>query len=435
MHGQKGKGKRTGKGKIAETISSSRDGVVRRGNVRKRRSGGGRTLVGVSGGYGGGSLSGTSSQQRDNVVEDASPSFSSVSSDEEGNGKRARAWCFTINNPVGVDVLAYELEQPASEVVFAGSELTHLAAGSVFMVCQLERGQSGTPHFQGYVYLAGRGKTLSAIKKLSPRANFRIARGTAEQNVAYCSKGDGRIAGPWTMGTVPHQGARNDLEHVCELLSKGSRISTVASSAPVVFVKYHRGLGQYAALVASKAMRPKPRMYYIWGPTGTGKTTEVRDCFHDIFYKNIKTSKTSPDWWDGYDGHETIVWDEFYGNCSWSFLLKLDDDTPLCGEVKGGFIYLKPKDVIFISNVPPQECFPNLYREDPRKFSALVRRLLCFHKKGFNKIEFYDLRMIFGKSIVDGAGGLASPENDPCCLRGFNLWSEEEVCYLYANKR
>lgn len=426
------------KNKTKNGVRSSTNQRVGRGNVkptqRKKRG----AFVRSHGKNHQGSVSVETNGRNDNDDISDPGNAGALAISAKQRGVRARAWCFTINNPTDIDVQQYQLEQPPNDVVFGTKDLSGIAGSASFLVCQLEMGEHGTPHIQGYVYLKGRGKTFEALKSLSPRARFAQAKGTAEQNDTYCSKLDTRLAGPWRLGEIPRQGNRSDLAQAVALVTGAAGLRMVANETPLAYVRYGRGLRGLHELVMSNVPRPKPLMIYLWGPTGTGKTTEVGLSFPDVFYKPIKTSKTSQEWWDGYDNHTTIFWDEFYGSIPWSLMLKLGDDTPLATEVKGGFTYCHAKYVIFASNVPPEECFPNLFKEDPRKFSALVRRLICFRKPAFNKIEFYDLRMKFGKEIVKQflinhprqgvAKGIRHATLD---LFQYNIFNEAELLELY----
>lgn len=50
----------------------------------------------------------------------------------------------------------------------------------VYMVTQLERGESGTAHLQGYVILMNP-KGLSGVKRIHATAHWEVRRGTHEQ--------------------------------------------------------------------------------------------------------------------------------------------------------------------------------------------------------------------------------------------------------------
>ena len=83
--------------------------------------------------------------------------------------KGSRSWCFTLNN-------------------YTEDERDALRNGKyAYMVFGYERGVEGTPHLQGYVHLSTQ-KTLSAMKKMIPRAHLEIRQGTIDQAIKYCVK-------------------------------------------------------------------------------------------------------------------------------------------------------------------------------------------------------------------------------------------------------
>jgi len=337
---------------------------------------------------------------------------------------RARGWCFTINNPIGLDGYTGHLhgnlveQQITEDQVFSHVEIAPLQKASSYLITQLEIGDNGTLHFQGYVYLEGRGKTLSAIKSLSPRAHFEIAKGTPADNTKYCSKREGRIAGPFKSGKPPQQGKRSDLETVAQEVLDGACIRTVACSHPSTYIRYHKGIS--ALQFACDAGRPREdvMVVFIFGPTGVGKTTEIEASFPD-YYPKMKCKQGSEEWFDGYFGQEVIIWDEFYGQCPWSTMLKLADKTPLALPIKGNFVWCRAKFVIFISNSKPQDVYKWIWENEPNKMAAWVRRILCFEVYAFGKSRFYDFRQEFLDTVRKGAGGLAKSAPDPA--ESYNL--------------
>lgn len=102
----------------------------------------------------------------------------------------AKRWCFTLNNPT--DAESESLRASADQYAF--------------LIFGREIGAAGTPHLQGYFELRER-KRITGCKKLPglARAHFEVARGTAGESIAYCSKEDPapfRSGEPAVPGTV-----------------------------------------------------------------------------------------------------------------------------------------------------------------------------------------------------------------------------------------
>lgn len=56
-------------------------------------------------------------------------------------------------------------------------------------------------HYQGYIEFVGK-KTYTFIQKLSglKTAHLEIRRGSQQDAVAYCSKSESQVGGPWEFG-------------------------------------------------------------------------------------------------------------------------------------------------------------------------------------------------------------------------------------------
>ncbi len=96
--------------------------------------------------------------------------------------KPERAYCFTLNN-------WNEFERDTLKEV----DCKYLTYGE-------EVSPSGTPHLQGYIYMRTVKSFIWMKRNVFPRANFRVARGTAKENYIYCSKGG---VGVMEIGTRP----------------------------------------------------------------------------------------------------------------------------------------------------------------------------------------------------------------------------------------
>ena len=91
-------------------------------------------------------------------------------------GHSSAYWCFTINNPNETDY---------SQLDFGSWNCVKEA------VYNLEMGEEGTPHLQGYIGLT-RHKTLAWMKRKITRAHLEKRKGTREQAILYCLKDCGR---------------------------------------------------------------------------------------------------------------------------------------------------------------------------------------------------------------------------------------------------
>jgi len=153
-----------------------------------------------------------------------------------------RNFCFTINNPGPDDDI---VESPLIR----------------YCVYQMEQGEEGTPHIQGYVEFTKR-MTFAAVKLLFPRAHLEARRGTREQARDYCMKLEGQLSEPVEIGDfATDQGKRTDLADACALVKEHGP-KRVAQEMPEVFAKFHRGLHALAAAleepIADEGFVPRP---------------------------------------------------------------------------------------------------------------------------------------------------------------------------------
>lgn len=231
-------------------------------------------------------------------------------------------------------------------------------------------------HYQGYAEFA---QPMSHIALHQceglETAHFEARQGTAQQAKKYCTKDDSRVDGPWfwpSEGAMSSQGARNDLEAVRELVKQGASERQIAEEHFGTFIRYNRGIKLYKQLVATP--RSTMPIILLWiGPSGAGKTQEVlRRTGQEAYWK------APGKWWDGYDGQEAIVLDEFHGDWfPFRDLLRILDSTPLKVETKGGSAEFRGTTFYITSNQHPKDWYdPN--KVGPWAESPLNRRLQQF---------------------------------------------------------
>lgn len=209
-------------------------------------------------------------------------------------------------------------------------------------------------------------------------AHLEVAR-SPEAVKEYCSKDETKDSsveaiehGEFPPG--PTRGKRTDLSRTVDSLRNGLRISEIAQSFPETYVRNYRGLERLRGFYQA-TRGDKPTVEIHWGITGSGKTRQVYDRFDrdEIFAKD-------PDslWWDGYDGQECILIDDYYGpgphgaGLTYASLLRICDRYPFRGQYKGGFVDIAATTthIIFTSNQDP-----NLWFGQWHDNSAFFRRV------------------------------------------------------------
>lgn len=262
------------------------------------------------------------------------------------NGRRVRHWVFTLNNP----------SQP-----LAFPESVRYA------IYQLESGESGTRHYQGYVEF-NESQRLSACRALIAGAHWEPRRGTREQARDYCRKEEGRLDGPWEHGEFASggQGHRSDLAEIKEKLDEGATLLQLAEEHFNSFVRYHRSFALYSVLRGPKRNFQTVGIF-ILGPTGTGKSKWCQDFDADAYWK------PPGKWWDGYSGQSTVILDDFYGWLPYHDLLRLLDRYPLSVEVKGSTVPFVARTIVITSNKHYTKWYSN--ENITSDMSALERRI------------------------------------------------------------
>ncbi len=274
-----------------------------------------------------------------------------------------RHWCFTLNNPT---------EYYATSVIF--SEQVVAACGHRFryLVFQEETGESGTPHYQGYLELNGTTRLTWLKKNVSAEAHWEHRKGTREQARDYCMKDEGRTNGPWVEGDFNKggQGKRNDLTGVINLAKTGASAEDIAQSFPILWIKFNKGIRSYMDIIAPARTEP-PTIILCYGPTGTGKTKWAYDTHTKLFRKPCGNK-----WFDGYSGGNVILLDDFFGaasKMSLPYLLQLLDRYPIRVEVKGGSCMVLATTIVITSNYHPRKWYTWDDREE--SYRALARRI------------------------------------------------------------
>lgn len=266
---------------------------------------------------------------------------------------RSRNWCFTINNWSDADWDALQ------------------AVPSKYLIMGKELGANGTPHIQGFIVYEN-ARTLTAVKHDHATAHWEAAKGSVDQNVTYCSK-DGDFS---EFGTRPICSKRKG-EVEKERYAKAWEMAKIGDYDAIdadIRIKCYRTLQ-----AIQKDFMEKPvdltalDNHWIYGPPGVGKSLSARGEFAGAYFKPLNK------WWDGYQGEENIIIDDFELDTHLGHYLKIwGDYYSFIGEMKGSSKGIRPKRIIITSNYSIEDCFGN----DAQMCAAIKRRFKVRHMLG-----------------------------------------------------
>lgn len=221
--------------------------------------------------------------------------------------------------------------------------------------------ETGRKHLQGYVQWTS-GRTLTTLKKLNPKGvHWEPAKGTRAQNETYCTKEELAfvVGEPRPEG---RQGFRSDLQSVKDMIDEGATIEDVAETHFETWVRSHKAFDKYHYM-RQKARKDPPRVEWIWGAAGTGKT---RYAWEQPGSKYIKDGTS---WWDGYQNESCIIVDDFDGKWPYRDFLRFLDRYPYQGQVKGGYVKINSDYIIITCEHPPE------YFWSDNELAQVTRRL------------------------------------------------------------
>ncbi|AXQ65295.1 MAG: putative viral replication protein [Circular genetic element sp.] len=271
---------------------------------------------------------------------------------------RARGFVFTTNN--------YDDELYTKVTEFLAKDRV------AYAIVGKEVSDTGTPHLQGYIRLVN-ATTRSAVSKQIPKSFIEVAKCDDLPNRVYCSKG-GNYAEFGEIRKPTDQGKRNDLLDIKNRLEDGEDMKTIASDHFGSFLRYSRGMREYALLHMPEYNHDCVRGVWIHGPPGTGKSHCVRE-----FAKENEIglfNKPQNKWFDGYAGEEIILLDDLDTDMLGHHLKIWSDRYSCKGETKGGTVPLRHHYLVVTSNYPPSHFWPS----DPVMQAAVERRFIVQEK-------------------------------------------------------
>ncbi len=236
-------------------------------------------------------------------------------------------------------------------------------------------------YLQGYVECV-RDREVSWLRKHVSKCAYwrkKVERSTRFQAFIYTQKEDTRIQGPFCLGTPPtkHSGSgqRMDLEDFRDAIFRGTPARKLWLSHTMQMARYPRMYSSIAALA-----RPKRdvdlEVVLLYGSTGIGKTRLVYKQWEDDpeFWRWPVPNTAC--WFDGYDGHQLCLLDDFAGRASKMslvMLLQVLDRYPVLLPVKCAYVWWMPNAIVLTTNVHPRDWYDYTKREG--QYMAIKRRI------------------------------------------------------------
>lgn len=266
--------------------------------------------------------------------------------------QQIRAFCFTINN--------YSSDEWANlPKLYEEGYCKYLVAGK-------EIGEEcKTPHIQGYVYFNGRGYSMKSAHKLPglARAALLQAKGTPQQNQSYCTKQGDYIE----LGEKPAgQGKRTDIDQIKEIVKSGGNMRQIIDKS----VSYQcLKTGELLLKYQKAPERPHVKVYWYYGPSGTGKTTTARAEAGEDYWISSDDLK----YWDDYDGQRNVIIDDYRTDfCTFHKLLRILDKQPYKCNTKHGHRALYADNIWVTAPKHPEEMWAS---RTPEQLFQLTRRI------------------------------------------------------------
>lgn len=323
-----------------------------------------------------------------------------------GRGKR---WCFTINNPEDGDVFWKDLEAHGA----VKNQSVH------FLIVQEEKGKEGTTHYQGYIEFDDRVR-MSTLKTINKRAHWEQAKGTATQNIEYCSKEDTYTGGLRYRWGEPTK-AKAEVRKTSELRAEA------AEELEGVTVEYKRlkdmdkqtvlcpgFVTAYNALTQDilGPYRPSLQIITLVGPPGIGKSYAIQHFWPEhgrCIYGNCGCWFQNPT-------AKVMIFEEFCGQIPLQRMLQLLDPYPLSLEVKGRMAPAMYDTVVITSNSPPCDWYSTAttIRDDP---TIVAKRKDAIHalydRLGYSDGSYIPVRKCghyYQAPTLDQAFGMSAQE-------------------------
>ena len=286
-----------------------------------------------------------------------------------------RKYQLTINNP---------LEHGFSHEVIKRI-LGELKSFIYWCLCD-EIGEQGTPHTHVYVAFKNAVMFLTMQQRFYG-AHIEAAKGTHRENRDYIRK-----EGKWRdtdkaetnlpetfeeSGELPDEPDRRmkQSEAIYSMIVNGSSDVEIMNAYPSAYNHLPNIQRARQAVLFEKYRRIRRiglKVYYIWGKSGTGKTSGILDAHGDENVYRVTNYKHP---FDGYAGESVILFDEFRSSLPLADMLEYLDIYPVSLPSRYADKVACYETAYIVSNYPLEKQYPEVQRDCPEDWAPFMRRI------------------------------------------------------------
>lgn len=308
---------------------------------------------------------------------------------------KLRKWFFTLWN---IEFNFSELWEDYNDIVR-------------FIKGQKERCPStGKLHWQGVIHMYDPCR-LTKMRKLLEMGKGEKSGDLKPQYsnkaLEYVHKEHTSVGGRFCYGEPSKQGIRTDLRHIQKLIREGSSDWELMNEFPGQYQRYHKYFEKYRGLFLEKKSTEyiKQKVILISGQTDLGKTRSVLYDENNKRRKNVYkiSAYNGLKWWNGYNGQDTILIDEFNNQVPCCKMLDILEGHQRRVEYKGGHTYLCCSNIYITTNLKKHQIYPGCGAEHRKAF---FKRIDEFRTLGVEKRN---------EVWIGNTGGYIHTSEEECC--------------------
>lgn len=294
----------------------------------------------------------------------------------------SKYWCGTLN-------FAETSKQKHVDLV-SRLDSAFLKGRLTYYVIAYEIGKdTGNHHSQFYLEFKGKTRFTTVLKLVGSGAHIELRKGTSQQAADYI-RDPSSYDKPkeFTLSvrekgnlSIAEQKKKTQTQEMVEALHKGATEKEIALKFTAQYLNRSVGIGKVVAFKSDAQSllfsEKKMQAIALTGPTATGKTYTANQLCREAIRQGKRVYVKDPvtQWWDGYDGQEVVLINEFSSTTTGISLTTLLEitDTYYCTvpvRYKQSPIF-KAEQIIFTSNTKVEDW----YTSNPYFRDQIVRRI------------------------------------------------------------